>query len=1056
QDEVTCVTFSPDGKRIVTAGHDGIIKIWDAASGSQVMKLTGHSHRIWDVSFSSDGMLLVSAGMGNTIKVWDAKTGSMVTTLRGHDGPIASVAFSPDDIYLVSSSDDCTVRIWDVATGEEKKTLRGHEDIVRCAVFALGGKQVVSGGWDSTIKVWDVDLDREVSKLLGHKGWVQSIEFSRDGKRLVSYGDDGHGNDGRVKVWDAASCAEVMTLRGEEGGLFGLAAFSPDGKRIASLCGRETPLKIWDAETGTEVATLGGQEELFSCLAFSPDSERIVSGSTDGKIKVWNLAKGEEIMRFGKGAGVLSVVFSPDGRRIASCGFGTEIKVWDAASGAELMSLIGHGPIITCVVFSPDGKRIASSCQEDGTARIWDAATGKELLTLRGHSDITAHVAFSPDGKRVVTGGRDRTARVWDSSTGDELLTLRDDFAVMQVAFSPDGKTIAGSTWGKSIVLWDSTEPADGYKSRKTTATARRIIDKLYGKLGLYHDVIDELKSDKTLDEHISKVALQIANSRKCEDAEKLNKEGWEVVSSPGKDMDAYKSALQKAEKAMSLEPKTLSIHTTLGVGQYRVGAYVDALETLTNAEKMRTEDNLESDPTNVAFTAMTQYQSNQIDKGKSAINTFRDKLEKIRFTDITSEKHSYWIEAEKVFAGTNEQLLAIWELINTKKLDQAVEMFAKLQPPSEDVGSHYGFSLKGIVRYLSRACYARGKSRLVDEDQGYINRVSDYEVAISVDPNYVSALKDLAWLRATCSIEEVKDPTRAVESASRACKLTDWKDHECLSVLAGACSENGEFEDAVKWQKKAIELLPPNEVGVLTSKYENLLKLYRSDMPYHERSSVSFSNGELVAQWNFDEIEDQTVLDSSGNGLNGKLVGSAEITEDTERGAVLRLDGNEGYVDCGDSWMFDITGSMTVSAWIKVKEFGSSREAIISKGDGSWRLARYGDENSIEFACSGVSNNDYGYIGGDENINDSQWHHIAGVYDGKEISLYIDGMLDISEQATGYISSDQLPVLIGAAPDFYDRNWNGLIDDVRIYSRALTAEEISELYQSESVKAQN
>jgi hypothetical protein len=132
----------------------------------------------------------------------------------------------------------------------------------------------------------------------------------------------------------------------------------------------------------------------------------------------------------------------------------------------------------------------------------------------------------------------------------------------------------------------------------------------------------------------------------------------------------------------------------------------------------LKNGDDLDSDPNNAAFPAMTQDQLGQVDEGRSAINTFRDSLEEIRFADITSGKLSSWIAAEKIFAGTNEQLLAIWELIGTKKLDQAVTMFAEILPSPKDADSDFAFSLQGLVQYLSRICYARGKSRLLDKDQ--------------------------------------------------------------------------------------------------------------------------------------------------------------------------------------------------------------------------------------------------------------------------------------------------------------------------------------------------
>jgi WD40 repeat protein len=320
-----------------------------------------------------------------------------------------------------------------------------------------------------------------------------------------------------------------MTLSSGKGVYLNSIALSPDGKLIASI-GAERAIVVWDAETGAEVMTFGGRDEdTGCCLAFSPDSRRIVSGSSKrgddrypGSIKLWDVARGEEIMTWaGGGHGVISIAFSPDGQRIVS-GHSGIVKVWDAASGAELMKFIGpEDSKIRSVEFSPDGKRIAAACYEDRTAKIWDAATGMELMTLRGHGKSVFSVAFSPDGKRLVTGSQDGTARIWDSSTGAELLTLHEGGWKYCVAFSPDGKAIAGCTAGWYAVLWDSTTPAGGYEPRKTAEAARRIVDELYEKHGFYREVINELNADQTLSKSVRKVALQIANARLWEDEEK-------------------------------------------------------------------------------------------------------------------------------------------------------------------------------------------------------------------------------------------------------------------------------------------------------------------------------------------------------------------------------------------------------------------------------------------------------------------------------------------------------------------------------------------------------
>jgi len=255
-----------------------------------------------------------------------------------------------------------------------------------------------------------------------------------------------------------------------------------------------------------------------------------------------------------------------------------------------------------------------------------------------------------------------------------------------------------------------------------------------------------------------------------------------------------------------------------------------------------RTDRNLGPDPNRAAFTAMTQYQLGRIDEGRSAISAFRDTLERMTFADFTSGKLSCWIEAEKVFAGNNNEILAIWELIGTKEFDRAVETFTELQHAPKETDSPFTFSSEGIARYLSRICYVKGKSRLVGKEPDYVNRASDYEAAIRVDPDYIPPLKELAWLRATCAIAEVRDVKRAVELARLACERTAWKNHECLTVLAGAYAESGNFTDAVRWQQEAIGVLPAEDQAKWGDNYSERLRLYQSDMSYRASERWNFT----------------------------------------------------------------------------------------------------------------------------------------------------------------------------------------------------------------------
>jgi WD40 repeat protein len=173
-----------------------------------------------------------------------------------------------------------------------------------------------------------------------------------------------------------------------------------------------------DHEWLTGMNILYGHTSGVSSVALSSDGSRIVSGSDDRTVRIWDAASGTvQHTLEGHTYRVTSVAFSSDGLRIVSGSADETVRIWDAASGTVQHTMKGHTEEVTSVAFSSDGLRIVSG-SDDRTVRIWDAASGTVQHTLEGHTYRVTSVAFSSDGLRIVSGSYDFTVRIWDLNTG--------------------------------------------------------------------------------------------------------------------------------------------------------------------------------------------------------------------------------------------------------------------------------------------------------------------------------------------------------------------------------------------------------------------------------------------------------------------------------------------------------------------------------------------------------------------------------------------------------------------------------------------------------------
>ena len=346
---------------------------------------------------------------------------------------------------------------------------------------------------------------------------------------------------------------------------------------------------------------------------------------------------------------------------------GERVTLWDAVTGRQIQHLGGHSTQVGGVVFRPH----YDESETNSTRNVRDSATDREVLTLRGHSGRVYDVAFSHDGRIAVAVG-DGTVTVWDAIAGQEVLSLRGHSGIRhQVTFGPDGRSLASASEDGTVSVWDArplslelriareaqsvvefhiakslptaemlarvhrdrtiSEPvrqlaltlAEQYRRYLVVREAERVVDETFAKLVSRSEVLESLRADSALAEPVRREALALAEEVD-EDPRKLNSAGWNVVRSPGGEPAAYDRAVRQAEAACKAYPWDGSYLNTLGVAQYRVGKYREAVETLTQSDRLNAVAYNGSVPSDLAFLALVQHRLGRTDQARATLQRLR------------------------------------------------------------------------------------------------------------------------------------------------------------------------------------------------------------------------------------------------------------------------------------------------------------------------------------------------------------------------------------------------------------------------------------------------
>jgi Flp pilus assembly protein TadD len=255
------VSFSPDGKRIISGAWDGTVKVWDAQTGTPLLGLDVANQRVSSVSFSHDGKRILATSAGGFVNgklvepgmatVWEARTQAPIVELKGDTLPVEYVSFSPDGTRIVTAGDASAAKIWDARTGKHLFDLSGNTHGTTCLAYSPDGTRIFTGTMSSPGRIWDANTGTALLELSLPKGFALGAGFSPDSRWIVIGFGEWTSQEGGAGVWDVQTGALSLELAGLNRRVVE-TYFTPDGRRIAVFDGAGVG-SVWDARTGQQL-----------------------------------------------------------------------------------------------------------------------------------------------------------------------------------------------------------------------------------------------------------------------------------------------------------------------------------------------------------------------------------------------------------------------------------------------------------------------------------------------------------------------------------------------------------------------------------------------------------------------------------------------------------------------------------------------------------------------------------------------------------------------------------------------------------------------------------
>ena len=407
------VAVSPDGLRIASSGSNNTIFIRDSERNDPV-RMEGNYKGVSRISFSSDSSRLISGGDDRTLRIWETATGREILNLHQLPRDVMNLAFVPFGDKVIGGSHTRELTVLDGSQWEgdapQPVTLTEHQSPVLAVAFHPSESKIVSGSRDGVILLSGANGDERARYQIG--GAVFDLSFDLGGTHILSAGLTE--NDlATVDVWSPSLPSIRQTIVTGDREFWG-ARFSPDGRH--AVIGGVRNVQVWEWRSQSLIGTIESSHKNFWKLTFSPNGDYFATAHTDGVVLLWDtdplVGSQEGRIIHQEGSTFFRPSFSHDSALLAVGDFEGNVTLLNTESGNEEFTFPSHGAFVSCVAFSPDGRILATG-SADRTVRLWDASTREALKTFFGHEALINCLAFSSDSSRLASSSADQTVKIW-------------------------------------------------------------------------------------------------------------------------------------------------------------------------------------------------------------------------------------------------------------------------------------------------------------------------------------------------------------------------------------------------------------------------------------------------------------------------------------------------------------------------------------------------------------------------------------------------------------------------------------------------------------------